>query len=168
MKLKLQYFGHLIRRADSLEKTLMLGKTEGRIRRGRQDDMVGQHHPLNGHESEQTLGDNEGQGSLARCSPWGYNNKMEMISVYFQSFPKPPSNFSIIHLQQCCLLIMIIQKIPIFPRNEDTVTTILAWLACGRSGCKFLRELMTPQAGVWKVLLLKYASGLRPLACCVC
>ena len=36
LKLKLQYFGHLIRRADSLEKTLMLGKVEGRRRRGRQ------------------------------------------------------------------------------------------------------------------------------------
>ena len=36
LKLKLQYFGHLIRRADSFEKTLMLGKTEGRRRRGQQ------------------------------------------------------------------------------------------------------------------------------------
>ena len=36
LKLKLQYFGHLMRRADSLEKTLMLGKIEGRRRRGRQ------------------------------------------------------------------------------------------------------------------------------------
>ena len=36
LKLKLQYFGHLIQRADSFEKTLMLGKTEGRRRRGRQ------------------------------------------------------------------------------------------------------------------------------------
>ena len=36
LKLKLQYFGHLMRRADSLEKTLMLGKIEGRTRRGRQ------------------------------------------------------------------------------------------------------------------------------------
>ena len=36
MKLKLQYFGHLMQRADSLEKTLILGKTEGRRRRGRQ------------------------------------------------------------------------------------------------------------------------------------
>ena len=36
LKLKLQYFGHLMRRADSFEKTLMLGKTEGRRRRGRQ------------------------------------------------------------------------------------------------------------------------------------
>ena len=36
LKLKLQYFGHLIQRADSLEKTLMLGKIEGRRRRGRQ------------------------------------------------------------------------------------------------------------------------------------
>ena len=36
LKLKLQYFGHLMRRADSLEKTLMLGKIEGRMRRGQQ------------------------------------------------------------------------------------------------------------------------------------
>ena len=36
LKLKLQYFGHLMRRTDSLDKTLMLGKTEGRRRRGRQ------------------------------------------------------------------------------------------------------------------------------------
>ena len=50
LKLKLQYFGHLMRRADSLEKTLMLGKIEGRRRRGRQEEMVGWHHQLNGHE----------------------------------------------------------------------------------------------------------------------
>ena len=52
LKLKLQNFGHLMRRADSLEKTLMLGKIEGRRRRGRQDEMTGWHHQLNGHEVE--------------------------------------------------------------------------------------------------------------------
>ena len=51
LKLKLQYFGHLMRRTDSFEKTLMLGKIEGRRRRGRtEDEMVGWHHRLNGHE----------------------------------------------------------------------------------------------------------------------
>ena len=49
LKLKLQYFGHLMQRTDSLEKTLMLGKTEGRRRRGRQDEMVGWHHRLDGN-----------------------------------------------------------------------------------------------------------------------
>ena len=44
LKLKLQYFGHLMRRTDSLVKTLMLGMTEGQRRRGRQDEMVGWHH----------------------------------------------------------------------------------------------------------------------------
>ena len=44
LKLKLQYFGHLMQRADSLEKTLMLGKTEGRRRRGRQRMRFGWHH----------------------------------------------------------------------------------------------------------------------------
>ena len=71
LKLKLQYFGHLMQRADALEKTLMLGKIESR-RTGRQDEMIGWHHWLNGHEFEQTQEDGEGQGSLACCSPWGY------------------------------------------------------------------------------------------------
>ena len=52
LKLKLQYFGHLMRRIGLLEKTLMLGKIEGRRRRGRQDEMVGWHHQLNGHQFE--------------------------------------------------------------------------------------------------------------------
>ena len=51
LKLKLQYFGHLMRRNDSLEKTLMLGKTVGRKRRT-EDEMVGWHHRLDGHEFE--------------------------------------------------------------------------------------------------------------------
>ena len=69
--LKLQHFGHLMQRADSLEKTLMLGKTEGRRRRGRQDEMVEWQNQLNQHESEQAPGDGEEQGSLACCSPSG-------------------------------------------------------------------------------------------------
>ena len=69
LKLKLQYFGHLMQRVDPLEKTLMLGKIEGRRRRGRQR-MVGWHHRLNGHEFEEAPGVGDGQGSLACCSPW--------------------------------------------------------------------------------------------------
>ena len=46
-----QYFGHLMRRANSLEKTLMLGKTEGKRRRGpTEDEMAGWHHRLDAHE----------------------------------------------------------------------------------------------------------------------
>ena len=74
LRLKLQYFGHLRGSTDSLEKTLMLGKIEGRRRRKRttEDETVGWYHRLDGHEFEQTLGDSEGQGSLACCSPWGH------------------------------------------------------------------------------------------------
>ena len=69
LKLKLQYSGHLIWRASSLEKTLMLGKIEGRRRSGWQRMVwVEWHHWLNGHEFEHTPGDSEGQGSLACCS----------------------------------------------------------------------------------------------------
>ena len=73
LKLKLHYFGRVMRRADSFEKTLMLGKIEGRRRRGwqRMRWLDGWHHRLNGHELEQALGVGDGQGSLVCCSPWG-------------------------------------------------------------------------------------------------
>ena len=71
LMLKLQYFDHLIWRTDSLEKTLMLGKTEGRRGRGWQDEMVGWHHQLNEHEFQQAPRVGDGQGSLECCSPWG-------------------------------------------------------------------------------------------------
>ena len=66
--LKLKYFGHLMQRADSLVKTLMLGKIIGKRRRGWQrmrwlDSIT----DFNGHKFEQTLGDREGQGSLAQA-----------------------------------------------------------------------------------------------------
>ena len=72
LMLKLQYFGHLMRRADSLEKTLLLGKTEGRRRRGRQRMRWLDGITTLRHESEQTPGETEGQGSLACCGPWGH------------------------------------------------------------------------------------------------
>ena len=72
LKLKLQYFGHLMWRPDSLEKTLMLGKIEDREeKRTTEDKMVGWHHRLNGHEFEQAPGFGDGQGSLACCRLWG-------------------------------------------------------------------------------------------------
>ena len=70
LKLKLQYFGHLMWRTDPLEKILMPRKIEGRRRRERQ--MVGWYHRLDGYEFEQAPGVGDGQGSLGCCSPWGH------------------------------------------------------------------------------------------------
>ena len=71
LKLKLQYFGHLIRRTDSLEKT-DAGKDWTQEEKGMtENEMVGWHHWLNGHEFEQVLGVDDGQVSLACCSPLG-------------------------------------------------------------------------------------------------
>ena len=72
MKLKLQYFGHLMRRTDSMEKPLMLGTIEGGRRRGQQRRRWLDGITNSMDEFEQALGDGEGQGSLECCSPWGH------------------------------------------------------------------------------------------------
>ena len=71
-ELKLQYFGHLMRRTDSLKKTLMLGKIEGRRRRGRQRVRWLDGIPyLMDMSLSKLWGVGDGQGGLACCSPWG-------------------------------------------------------------------------------------------------
>ena len=83
LKLKLQYFGHLMQWTDSLEKTLRLAKIEGRQRRqATENEMVGWHHWLNRHEFEQAPGDGEGQENLACCSLWGWieTNRTEWLN----------------------------------------------------------------------------------------
>ena len=70
--LKLQYFGHLIQRLDSFEKTLMLGKVECKRRRGvQEDEMVGWHHRLSGHGFGWTPGF-DGWGGLVCCGSWNH------------------------------------------------------------------------------------------------
>ena len=73
LKLKLQYFGHLMRRVDSLEKTLMLGRIGGQEKKGTtEDEMVGWHHRLDGREFAQAPGVGDGLESLACYSPWSH------------------------------------------------------------------------------------------------
>ena len=72
LKLKLQYFGHFMRRVDSLEKT-DAGRDWGQEEKGMtEDEMAGWHHWLDGRESEWTPGVDDGQGGLACCDSWGH------------------------------------------------------------------------------------------------
>ena len=93
LKLKLQYFGHLMQTANSLEKTLMpdAGKDWMQEEKGTtEDEMVGCHHQLNGHELEQAPGDDEGQGSLhgavhgeAELDMTGWLNNNNLFSTIY-------------------------------------------------------------------------------------
>ena len=72
LKLKLQYFGHLMRSVDSVEKTLDAGRDWGQEKKGTiEDEMAGWHHRLHAHEFGWTPGVGDGQGGLACCSSWG-------------------------------------------------------------------------------------------------
>ena len=99
-ELKLQYFGHLMQRANSLEKTLMLEKDWRQEEKGTtEDEMVGLHHWLNGHEFEQAMGVSDGQGSLVCCSPWGHRVRHDWVTklnwdgvnFLYWSYVLPPS-----------------------------------------------------------------------------
>ena len=71
LKLKLQYFGHLMRRVDSLEKTDS-GRDWGQEEKGTtEDEMVRWHHQINAYEFEQAPGVGDRQGRLVCCRPWG-------------------------------------------------------------------------------------------------
>ena len=72
LKLKFQYFGHLMRRVDSLEKTLMLGKIEGGRRRGRQRMRWLDGTTDSTDMSLGELGAGDGQGGLVFCGPWDH------------------------------------------------------------------------------------------------
>ena len=76
LKLKLQYLSHLMQRVDSLEKTLMLRGIGWQEEKGMtEDEMVGWHHQLDGHEFEQPPGVGDGQTGLVCCSPWGHRTR---------------------------------------------------------------------------------------------
>ena len=84
LMLKLQYFGHQMWRADSLEKTLMLGKLKAGGEGDDRNEMVGWHHWLNGHEFAQAPGVGDGQWGLVCCSwlsSWTEQNWTEQVPV---------------------------------------------------------------------------------------
>ena len=72
LKLKLQYFGHLMQRANSLKRPWCWEDWRQKEKRVTEDETVGWHHQFSGHEVGQTPGDGERQGGLVCHSPWGY------------------------------------------------------------------------------------------------
>ena len=103
LKLKLQYFGHLMRRVDSFEKTLRLGKIEGRRRRRRQDEMVGWHHQLDGHGFGWTLGVGNGQRGLACCGSWSREESDTTERLSWTGIPSLPLALFVVMLPKAYL-----------------------------------------------------------------
>ena len=106
LKLKLQYFGYLMWRADSLEKT-DAGKDWGQEEKGTtEDEMAGWHHWLTGHEFGWTPGVGDGQGGLACCDLWGRKesdtterlNWTELNWYLVPFFRTPPPQLFLYHL----------------------------------------------------------------------
>ena len=96
LKLKLQYFGHPMPRANSLEKTLMLGKIARQKDKGAtEDEMVGWYHRLNGPGFEQIQGDSEGQGSLMCRYPLDHKESdlSKRLNNKYKYFSHPWLNF---------------------------------------------------------------------------
>ena len=102
LKLELQQVGYLMWRTDSLVKTLVAGKDWKPEEKGTtEDEMVGWHYWLNGHEFEQALGLGYGQGSLAWCSPWG---RRELdVTVWLNWTPSQCSHWGV-HIIVCILI----------------------------------------------------------------
>ena len=123
LKLKLQYFGHLMQRADSFEKTLMLGKIEGRKRRGQQRiRWLGWHHQINGHGFGWIPRVGDGQGGLACCGSWGCKEsnttELNWTEGYFREILKLTCKaFTCISNIHICHLLFLYIQIRQFPNT---------------------------------------------------
>ena len=126
LKLKLQYFGDLMRRTDSLEKTLILGKIEGRRRRGWQRLRWLDGITDDKHEFEQALGVGDGPGGLVCCSPWGHKESKSTERLNWPNWPLPRQRS---HTD-------ISSFLPI-RLHAETVHTFLTALVVQRSFCHF-------------------------------
>ena len=121
LKMKLQHFGHLMQRVRSLEKDPDAGKDRRqKEKRAAEDKMVRLHHWLNRHESEQTLGDGEGQGSQVCCSPWNCSQ----IQLSYWTTPWSRSIFQTTWLPSVSLCLMLdstsLTLSPFFDHDSST------------------------------------------------
>ena len=117
LKLKLQYFGHLMQRADSMEKSLRLQDVEGRRRSGWQRmrwlDSITDSMDMNLGK----LGDGEGQRSLAYCSPWGHE---ESDTTWQPNNNKKSAHFAFVfYLQLCSFLVSKAKLLPLLHYKHE-------------------------------------------------
>ena len=172
LKLKLQYFGHLMRRTDSLGKTLMLGKIEDKRRRGAtEDEIAGWHHWLDGRESKWTPGVDDGQGGLECCDSWGRkeSDTTEWL-IWFDLIWS--DGFSSSHvwmwelnykkgwvLKNWCFPIVVLEKILESPLDSKEIKPVnpkrnQLWKFTGKTGAEAEAPIFCPpekNSWLWKI-----------------
>ena len=149
-------------RADSLAKTLMLGKIEGRMRRGWQDEMVGWHRWLNENEFEQALGDSAEQGSLVCCSPLCYK-KLDMTNGLNNNNKKliwKVGRWTYTYEVLAEVWSLSVNKANISPNTwEGGVATWRAgWKACLNGGQMHHLRILSTLLGIWEFIPKAIAS----------
>ena len=133
LKLKFQYFGHLIWRADSLEKTLMLGDWGQKEKGVAEDKMVGWHHWLSGHEHDQPLGDSKEQGSLSCCSSWGGRVRHDLATEQQLSILWPLTMLRFPHDKQFSKSLYTTTECPTIQLNSDTAYLEISHYTCHKA-----------------------------------
>ena len=170
LKLKLQSFGHLMRRAD-IWKDPDAGKDGRWEEKGTtEDEMVGWHHQLNGHEFEQTPGVGDGQGSLACYSPWGRKESDTTEWLNWSDLNWRPCSGLGFGLRECCVWF----DLPSRPFKFSHISNTFGLLSCHssvhwNSTFHFLQELFLcvhrlpvwhRRPSVWPVLTFDKPSSL--------
>ena len=115
VKLKLQYFGYLMRRADSFEKTPDAGKDWGQEEKGMtEDEMVGWHHWLDWHRIGWTLEVGDGQGGLACCDSWGRKESDTTERLNWTELGSVTHLISWLYISRCSIHLSVYAPIPFY------------------------------------------------------
>ena len=153
LKLKLYYFGYLMRRVDSLEKT-DTGSDWGQEEKGTtEDEMAGWHHQLDGHAFEWTLGVGDGQGGLACCISWGRKESDTTERLNWTELKLVPgSRINVLNLITLCLFFLYCHSCIFWDQQAEVVSHWFNWYSFIIVLCSYV--ILEETGGLYFVLVV--------------